>query len=212
MVILSKRKYFDNMNILNNIDWYIYAIPALIIASTIHEYSHAYIATILGDYTAKAEGRLTLNPLSHLDPIGAILIVLVGFGWSKPVPINEYNFEKPVLHTAFTAAAGPISNLLIVLLCVPIFRLFPSTFLLIFIIINLSLATFNLLPLPPLDGHKIIRALLPTKTLRYYWERLEKLTPFIFLLFILPFSPLSGFVSNLIQKTINLLLGILGLV
>lgn len=200
------------MNILNNLEWYIYAIPSLIIASTIHEYAHAYIATLLGDYTSKAEGRLTLNPLSHIDPIGALLLIIAGFGWSKPVPINEYNFEKPVLHTAFTAAAGPISNLLVVFLCSIIFRIFPSSFLLIFIIINLSLAVFNLIPLPPLDGHKIVRALLPSKHLRYYWERLEKLTPFIFLLFIIPFSPLSNLVSSYIQNTINFFLKILGIV
>lgn len=198
------------MNILNNIEWYIYAIPALIIASTIHEYAHAWMAVKLGDYTSKAAGRLTLNPLSHLDPIGAVLLVLVGFGWSKPVPINEYNFEKPVLHTAFTAAAGPISNFIVVIFSAILFRIFPSTFLVVFIMINLSLAVFNLIPIPPLDGHKIVRALLPFK-LQYIWESLEKYTPIIFILFLVPFSPLSSFTSSLISGAIRFFLSILGI-
>lgn len=198
------------MNILNNLDWYIFAIPSLIIASTIHEYAHALVATKLGDYTSKAEGRLTLNPLSHIDPIGAILMILVGFGWSKPVPINEYNFTKPVLHTAFTAAAGPISNMILVLISSFIFQFFPSLPLLIFIVVNISLAAFNLIPIPPLDGHKIVRAILPFK-LQYYWEQLEKFVPIIFLLFLLPFSPLSTFTSTLIQWVIEKFLSLLGI-
>ncbi|MCC7290011.1 site-2 protease family protein [bacterium] len=198
------------MDIFNNLQWYIYAIPSLLIASTIHEYAHAWAATKLGDYTAKAEGRLTLNPLTHIDPIGALLLVIAGFGWSKPVPINEYNFEKPVLYTALTAAAGPISNFILVIACSLIFKLFPSYFLLVFIIINLSLGTFNLIPIPPLDGHKIVRALLPG-SIRYFWESLEKFAPFVFLLFLLPFSPLSAFTSSLITGVIQLLLEFLGL-
>lgn len=198
------------MDILNNLQWYLYAIPSLIIASTIHEYAHAWTAVKLGDYTSKAEGRLTLNPLSHIDPIGALLLVLVGFGWSKPVPINEYNFEKPVLHTAFVAAAGPISNIIIVLISIFLFKLIPSYFLLVFIVVNVSLAVFNLLPIPPLDGHKIVRALLP-KGLLYYWESIEKIVPIIFLLFILPFSPLSTFTSRFISGVIQFILSILGI-
>lgn len=198
------------MDILNNWQWYIFAIPSLIIASTVHEYAHALAATRLGDYTAKAEGRLTLNPLTHIDPIGALLMVLVGFGWSKPVPVNEYNFEKPVLHTAITAAAGPISNIILVIISAILFKLFPILPILIFIIVNISLATFNLIPIPPLDGHKIIRAILP-KNLQGIWEDLEKFVPIIFLLFLLPFSPLSNFTSSLIRWVIDNLLSILGI-
>ena len=87
-----------------DIFWIIFAIPSIIIASTVHEFSHALTAYKLGDPTAKAEGRLTLNPLVHIDPLGALMLVLVRVGWSKPVPIDERNFDNPVLGTALTAS------------------------------------------------------------------------------------------------------------
>ena len=198
------------MDILNNLQWYLYAIPSLVIASTVHEYAHAFAATKLGDYTAKAEGRLSLNPLSHIDPIGALLMIFVGFGWSKPVPINEYNFDKPVLFTAITAAAGPISNFILILISLLIFQIFPIFPLIVFMIVNISLAVFNLIPIPPLDGHKIVRAILPN-SIRYYWEKLEKFAPIILIFFLLPFSPLSTFTSSLISGVINKLLFVLGI-
>ena len=200
----------------DTIYWIILAVPTILIASTVHEYAHGWVAYKLGDPTAKAEGRLTLNPLKHIDPIGALCMVLFRFGWSKPVPINEYNFERREVDTALTALAGPVSNILLALLTGLINFLFkpdPSSIfaviLIVFASINISLAVFNLIPIPPLDGHKIVRALLPRK-LQYYWEKLEKYSIFIILIFILPFSPLSAWTSNFLGSTITKLLSLLG--
>jgi Zn-dependent protease len=183
-------------------------------ASTVHEYAHGWAAFKLGDPTAKAAGRLTLNPLKHIDPVGAISMILFRFGWSKPVPINEYNFEKREIGTALTALAGPLSNMLLALLggllnwiIKPDGILFVILF--VFVSINISLAVFNLLPIPPLDGHKIARALLPKK-IRYYWERMERFSIFIILLFILPISPLFTWVSTFLYTMLSKILGLLG--
>ncbi len=196
--------------------WIVVAIPSILIASTVHEYAHAYSAFKLGDPTAKAEGRLTLNPLKHIDPIGALSMIIFRFGWSKPVPINEYNFEKRETYTALTALAGPVSNLILASLTGllnHILDLDPNSlivFLLyIFTTINIALAIFNLIPIPPLDGHKVVRALLPKK-LRYYWEQLEKYSLVLILLLILPFSPFQKFVFSFISNTLNTVLRILG--
>lgn len=198
----------------DTIYWILFAVPTILIASTVHEYAHGWAAFKLGDPTAKAEGRLTLNPLKHIDPIGAISMVLFRFGWSKPVPINEYNFEKRELGTALTALAGPVSNMLLALLggllnwiIRPNGILYVILF--VFVSINISLAVFNLLPIPPLDGHKIVRALLPKK-IRYYWEQLEKFSIFIILLFILPISPLSAWTSTFLTTVLSKILSLLG--
>ena len=141
-------------------------------------------------------------------------MVLFRFGWSKPVPINEYNFEKRELGTALTALAGPVSNMLLALLggllnwiIRPNGILYVILF--VFVSINISLAVFNLLPIPPLDGHKIVRALLPKK-IRYYWEQLEKFSIFIILLFILPISPLSAWTSTFLTTVLSKILSLLG--
>jgi Zn-dependent protease len=196
--------------------WIILAVPTILIASTVHEYAHGWAAYKLGDPTAKAAGRLTLNPLKHIDPIGALCMILFRFGWSKPVPINEYNFERREVDTALTALAGPVSNILLALLTALVNLIFkpdPSSIfaiiLMVFASINISLAVFNLLPIPPLDGHKIVRALLPKK-LRYYWEKLEKFSIIIILIFILPISPLSAWTSTFLSGTITKLLSLLG--
>lgn len=198
----------------DTIYWILFAVPTILIASTVHEYAHGWAAFKLGDPTAKAAGRLTLNPLKHIDPIGAVSMVLFRFGWSKPVPINEYNFEKRELGTALTALAGPVSNMLLALLggllnwvIRPDGILFVILF--VFVSINISLAVFNLLPIPPLDGHKIVRALLPKK-IRYYWEKMERYSVFIILLFILPISPLSAWTSNLLSAVLSKILSLLG--
>lgn len=192
------------------------AVPSILIASTVHEYAHAYSAYKLGDPTAKAEGRLTLNPLKHIDPIGALSMILFRFGWSKPVPINEYNFEKRETYTALTALAGPVSNLILASLAGLANYLLnlDSNSLIVFLLyifatINIALAIFNLIPIPPLDGHKVVRALLP-KNLRYYWEKLERYSLILILLLILPFSPLQKFTFSFIENTLDTFLTVLG--
>lgn len=196
--------------------WIIFAIPSILIASTIHEYAHGLAAFKMGDPTAKAAGRLTLNPIPHIDPIGAICMVLFRFGWSKPVPINEYNFDKRELGTAITALAGPLSNLLVAGLLALINILFRpdlntilGSFLLTFTIINLALAFFNLLPIPPLDGHKIVRAILP-RGMRYYWEQLEKFSIIMLIILIAPITPAGSIAGVYISTAITGSLALLG--
>ncbi len=195
--------------------WIIFAIPSILIASTIHEYAHGLAAFKMGDPTAKAAGRLTLNPIAHIDPLGALCMIIFRFGWSKPVPINENNFDKRELGTAMTALAGPISNLLIAsllgiinLILQPNLNSILGNFILTFTVINLALAFFNLLPIPPLDGHKIVRAVLPRKA-RYQWERLEKFSILLLILLIFPILPsgsIAGtYMSTVITKTLDLL-------
>jgi len=208
---------------IDQISWVLFSIPSLLVAAAVHEYAHARVAYALGDDTARMNGRMTLNPIAHIDPIGALMMVLVRFGWSKPVPVNEYNFKNPVTGTALTSLAGPISNLILAALTAIPLRIVLSGFteatenissnylfvvLLTFMTVNLSLAVFNLLPIPPLDGHKIVRALLP-RSLRYYWERLEQYGIWILLLFFLPISPLYQITIGLLSFLMTGILSIL---
>lgn len=150
----------------------------LVIAFTIHEFSHAWVATKLGDTTAQDAGRLTLNPLVHLDPFGTILLMVAGFGWAKPVPINPYHLQRNnKAGVVLVSIAGPISNLLLALLGALVVYLlrfflpsatlanmnFLSYFLAVFISTNIILALFNMLPIPPLDGEKVLNYFLPAK-------------------------------------------------
>jgi Zn-dependent protease len=150
-------------------------ILTLIIAFTIHEFSHAFVATTYGDTTAKDNGRLTLNPLAHLDIMGSILLIVAGFGWAKPVPINPTVLrQKSRFALMWVSLAGPLSNFLLACLAAiplrfglvpytPSGTIFPSLFNLLFdfLVINLLLMVFNLIPLAPLDGEKVIEAFLP---------------------------------------------------
>ncbi len=194
--------------------WILFAVPSIIIASTLHEYAHAWSAYKLGDPTAKANGRLSLNPLAHIDPIGALMMVLFRFGWSKPVPINEWNFEHRRRDKALTALAGPVSNLIIAGITALIYHLLPSMYLVDFFLftfatINLSLAIFNIIPVPPLDGHKILNGILPQR-LSYYWEGLEKYSWILIMLIFLPFSPLSSIISSFISTILDFFLKLFG--
>jgi Zn-dependent protease len=146
-------------------------IMALVYAITIHEFSHALAATWQGDPTARYQGRLSLNPLAHLDLLGSIMLLLAGFGWGKPVPVNPYNMRWQRWGEAAVSIAGPISNFISVVLFILIFKLtgpylLPTNLLYIFLIslilTNLILGIFNLIPLPPLDGSKILFAALPS--------------------------------------------------
>ena len=169
---------------MNELTYYILSALAVLIILTLHEYAHAYAAYKLGDGTAKAYGRLTLNPIKHLDPVGAICMVLFKIGWAKPVPINARNFKKPKRDFAICALAGPISNLFFAFLSASLYllalKLFytagienefmrkllynTTMFLALFHTINIGIAIFNLLPVPPLDGSRILNVVLPTKT------------------------------------------------
>jgi Zn-dependent protease len=162
---------------------------AMLFALSFHEWAHAFAADRLGDSTARSEGRLTLNPLAHLDPMGTILFILIGFGWGKPVPFDPRQLKHPKRDSALIAAAGPFSNLVLSLLCfILLFLLFPEILttgaislmhdglspsdrvmvffqqiLLSSVFINLGLMAFNLLPVAPLDGSKIVACFVPLR-------------------------------------------------
>lgn len=175
-------------------------LPIFILVGTFHEYAHAWMAQRLGDYTARIEGRLTLNPLKHLDPWGTLLMVFAGFGWMKPVPVNTYNFKNPVQDMAKVAFAGPLINFVLAFAGLIVINLLNLTGLDtlpilpgivdIFVYINIILALFNLLPIPPLDGSRLVRLVLP-KNLLYYWDQAEDYS-FVIILLIF-FTPIGDF-------------------
>jgi Zn-dependent protease len=170
-------------------------IIIILAAITIHEFSHAAAAQLLGDPTPRLAGRLSLNPIKHIDPIGFIMLLLVRFGWAKPVPINPYNFKDPVKGEMVVSFAGPASNFLVAYLAASLVRIFPIIVLTNayvhravsdFIWINLALAVFNLLPVPPLDGSHILEPFIP-----YVYRQMFEQYGFFILIFILIFPPTS---------------------
>lgn len=191
---------------------------ALLVAITVHEFAHAFAADRLGDPTPRIQGRLTLNPLAHLDPIGTIMLLLVRIGWGKPVVFDPYNLQNPKRDTAIISFAGPLSNLLVAGVLALILRLVQSPlsgvyFLTIiippFIFLNVVLAIFNLLPIHPLDGGKILVGLLPAEDSRHVDLFLRRYGVIILILMIFPiFGPVSP-VSLLISPVINTLVNFL---
>lgn len=183
-----------------------YVVITLMIAFTLHEFAHAYVAYKFGDPTAKRQGRLTLSPLAHLDPFGTILIFIAGFGWAKPVPVNRFHFKRPRLAGILVSVAGPLSNFLLaflgtaiwyILLATNTVTLLPSQYVTgleqffnIFVSLNVILFIFNLLPFPPLDGYRIIEDLVPAH-IRPKFVQFESYGIIIFLILVI--TPLDAY-------------------
>ncbi|MBY0123291.1 site-2 protease family protein [Bacillus sp. S/N-304-OC-R1] len=188
-----------------------YVAITLMIAFTVHEFAHAYVAYKFGDPTAKNQGRLTLNPIHHLDPIGTILIFIAGFGWARPVPVNRFFFKNPRLAGILVSIAGPISNLLMASLGFLIWYAMVGTgvasglpafvpdFLNMFIHLNLVLFIFNLIPLPPLDGYRIVEDLMP-KSIRPKLTQYEAYGSVIFLILVI--TPLDQYTIGPIFRVV----------
>lgn len=207
---------------------FILSAMAALVALTLHEYAHGYAAYRLGDDTAKSMGRLSLNPIHHIDPFGALCLILFHFGWAKPVPIDPRNFENPKKGFAISALAGPFTNLVlgfittfIYVLCANTFVItdsafvnsiekFTLLFLIYFFSINIGLAIFNLIPVPPFDGSRILNIILPEKwyfkVMRYERQIYFGVIGWLFLgqfvyeaLIAIPFIGNSSFLSGLFK-------------
>lgn len=200
-------------------------IPALILSATLHELAHAYVARWLGDLTAAAQGRLTLNPLKHLDPLGSAMFLITflffpfAFGYAKPVPVYPSNFRHPQRDMALVAIAGPVMNFLIALVlytCLFKFGLFDASpdwlirSMKTAIVINLVLSLFNLLPIPPLDGSRIVGAFMP-KQMYEHWSELDRYAAvFLLALFIFFQGPVTTLINSGLDLGIDVLEAITG--
>jgi Zn-dependent protease len=194
---------------------------ALLLSVTIHEFSHAFVADKLGDPTAKDAGRLSLNPLAHLDPLGTLTLLLVGFGWGKAVPVNYYNLKNPKRDAALISLAGPASNFAMAVAATTLIKLIGlilssnltstapaiytavSTFVYPIVLYNLVLGIFNLIPVEPLDGFKIVNGILPPR-LAVQWIQLAPYGMYILILLIV-----TGATSTIIFPIVDMVMRIL---
>lgn len=191
----------------------IISFGALVIAITVHEFAHAWVADHLGDPTPRLQGRLTLNPLAHLDPLGTILILVVGFGWGRPVEFDPFNLRSPRKDAALISLAGPASNILLAvvaslllrILVVAGYGLVAMPILGTIITLNLVLAVFNLIPVGPLDGFKIVAGFLSAKQAKE-WNQLERYGMFFLVLLLLPLFSGASLVSRVLYPILNILI------
>lgn len=215
---------FANFNLISILLQLLFNFAALFTAISFHEFSHGYVAYKLGDPTAKNMGRLTLNPLSHLDPIGALMMIFFRFGWAKPVPVNPYYFKEPKRDMAIVAFAGPVANIFLAFisstLCAVFYLIGEKLFFNVIVyrivyfiaeffwncaMLNVFFAIFNLIPFPPLDGSKILFSILPTeaynKLLTY--ERYGTI--------VLILLSVTGILSNVLSKVAYPVLNVMSL-
>ena len=215
--------------IAENLRYYIYSpeallalilsIPGVIIAMTFHEFAHAWVADRLGDDTPRRQGRLTLNPFKHMEPIGMLMLLFAGFGWGRPVEINPNNFNRTITirkGNALVALAGPVMNLILALIFSIIYALILAfggvdfmfsevgdiitTIVEYIIFMNVGLGVFNLIPLPPLDGSKVLVAILPTNA-RNWFESHERILYLVFI--IMWITPIASLIISPVIKLIN---------
>ena len=199
----------------------LFSVPILIISLTLHEISHGLASYMLGDKTAKYNGRLSLNPLKHIDWFGFLMLLVAGIGWAKPVPVNMHGFKDPKKGMAITALAGPLMNILLVFVSLVLYAfgiLFNwNEYIMVFLFIsaryNAVLAMFNLLPIPPLDGSKVLFAFLPQK---HYFKLMAYEQYGMILILILAFTNMSSKiisvgVDNLINKLWHIVIKLLTL-
>ncbi|AWB45421.1 site-2 protease family protein [Paenibacillus sp. CAA11] len=210
-----------------------FVLLVLVISFTVHEFAHAYSASKFGDPTAKMLGRVTLNPVPHIDIFGMLMLLILGFGWAKPVPVNRDNFSKPRLMGIIVSLVGPLSNLVIGFIAAMIYfsldyyHIIDLTsqdklnqaiyiFLNYLISINITLFFFNLLPLPPLDGYRIVEDLVP-RNFRSYLQEYEKWSVLIFLLLVfidplrrITLDPLFSLMTPIVDGFRNIFLAIVG--
>ncbi|MBO7739994.1 MAG: site-2 protease family protein [Clostridia bacterium] len=202
---------------------FLLTVPSMLIALTFHEVAHGYAAYLCGDPTARNLGRLTLNPIKHLDPIGTLLMLLVGYGWARPVPVNSRYFKNPRRGMALTALAGPLTNFILGFLGVALYWLTlyfykdslvldaVLLFLQYFALLNLTFAVFNMIPLPPFDGSRIFLVFLPPK---YYfgvmkYERYIMVAVLVLMSVKPEWSPVNMIVEFLFTKMSELMFLIL---
>ena len=195
-----------------NLQMMLFRLPALIIALTFHEFAHGFAAYLLGDITAKRDGRLSFNPLKHIDPLGMILIIVAGFGWAKPVMVNPYNLKNPKQDMAIIAVAGPIANFILAFLFMLLFVFLDITigrtsaninlfrFVSVLVQINIVLGVFNLLPIPPLDGSKLFGILLPDQL---YFRYISFRYGFFILMILIFTGTTASIMSPFMEAIIN---------
>ena len=229
LVVISLGSYLSNTNRLIGL---VLTVPAVLIAITFHEFAHAFAADKLGDDTPRREGRLSLNPLAHLDPIGSIMLIFAGFGWGKPVEINPRNFNRKMSMSAgeaIVSVAGPAMNLFLaivftIVMCVilkfaPAFTLTEVGMVIMLlikqtIIINVGLGIFNLIPLPPLDGSKILMHFIPYSA-KDWFERNSQIFYIIFMaLWITGIlgSVISPIITVIYNGIVNITVSLFGII
>ena len=190
-------------------------LPGLLTAIVIHEFSHGYTAYLLGDNTAKESGRLSLNPLKHIDIIGFLFLLIFKFGWAKPVPINSANFKNRKRDIVLVSLAGPFSNFIMAIILgfiissgIVINYVLLNNILMIMLLYNLILGVFNLLPFPPLDGSKVLASLLLVKYEYMFYKNQRYL--YLILILLVATNTIDKILSPFISFSLNILIKIIG--